>query len=840
MTLAHASPPARRPLHLADRWAVLKRHWFAATVALLLVFGWIVTRALLATPIYAAAAKIHLTDAGTGTSLLGDLAEMDGPSEVQTEMEVMRSFSVALGAARIVARHGAEMPVQRLVPDLASPWSERTGSPQDPPRAPALAAEVHAYRPLETFLRSIRTQRPPGKPVDILTPPLPEGQPNIGFRITFNEDATQVTMGVPGVSAKDRPTLPFQSGVPFDVAGHSITIRHDPEDLAGRRYDITLMSVQDAANWIHRGRFVTPIGRNTGILQVGFRAHTPDLAQRGAQALALSYLEHRHQQRQGELGTGLKWIEAQIQRITKQLTVAEERLDTFVREHDAAHLSERASSILVNIAQLDARLSEIDHERSRLEFERARLRTNMPFDQQLRLLGNEASNPVTTAIATSYVEMSRERSTLLKEQTWEHPGVKRLTGQIDEARDQLQAAAREIVRNRLAVLDQQIKTLERRDKDVRQRLKRHDGEIAKMPTVERGLVRHTRDVESLKAILAQLVDRKMHLDIANHSKHVPARLLDSARYPIVRTSPRLFHQGVLALLLGTLAAIGCAFFLEYLDRRVKTPQELEDQLGLPIYAAIPAYTSVRRRERRGLRGALVVASKPNSLISEAYRSLRANIRFADGDSEVRVLAITSALPQEGKTVTTLNLATTMAQAGKSVIVVDADLRRPATHTHLGGKLSPGLTDVLSGQDWRSVVSPTLVPNLSTIPAGRRVSNPAALLDSPHLLELLSELREAYDNILFDVPPVLAVSDAAAFFRQLDGVLLLVRYHRTRMEVVEGARDQILRLGGKLLGVVFNAYDARRTSQTGYGRYGGGDEYSSYTSELDSGPGRGGK
>jgi capsular exopolysaccharide synthesis family protein len=208
-------------------------------------------------------------------------------------------------------------------------------------------------------------------------------------------------------------------------------------------------------------------------------------------------------------------------------------------------------------------------------------------------------------------------------------------------------------------------------------------------------------------------------------------------------------------------------------------------------------------------------------MAETYRSLRANLRFASIDRPVRSLAVTSSLEQEGKTVTTCNLAVVLAQAGSRVVVVDADMRRPSAHTVLGARLAPGLVDVLSGAAaWKGVVQPVAgLEALHLLAAGRTPPNPGALLDSAAFRTLLTDLTTAYDYVLFDVPPVLAVADAAAFFRRLDAVVLLARYRRGTAEVVASARQQIERMGGNVVGVIFNAFDARKAARRGYGYYG---------------------
>ena len=309
-----------------------------------------------------------------------------------------------------------------------------------------------------------------------------------------------------------------------------------------------------------------------------------------------------------------------------------------------------------------------------------------------------------------------------------------------------------------------------------------------------------------------LKERQREAEIARAGAISSVHLLDEASRPSTRSRPSLARTLILALFFGTVGALGAAALVEYLDRKVRTPAELEEGLGIDVVGSIPRHP----RRQRGV----LTRDEPTSTLAETYRSLRANIRFAASESPIRSLAITSALQGEGKTVTTLNLAVVMAQAGDRVVVVDADMRRPNTHNMLGLEREPGLVDVLRGeQDWRAVLHETDVPGLFAMAAGRQPSNPGALLDSDAFRALHESLKQEFDYVLFDVPPVLAVADASAFFRQLDAVYLLTRYGRYTIDVAQGAQDQVERLGANLQGAVLNAFDVRRAARRRYGYYG---------------------
>lgn len=417
-------------------------------------------------------------------------------------------------------------------------------------------------------------------------------------------------------------------------------------------------------------------------------------------------------------------------------------------------------------------------------------------------------------LAAQLADLRLERSALATDLTPLHPKAKDVDTRIETALADLRRYA--LARARAAA-DESDAQVQR----VNSFLAQYEEEERALPEKERELARLTREADSLLAVHAFLLEKKHEAAIAKESVFSNVRIVDPPVLPNMRTSPNLLINVLIGLFLAVLAALATAFFAEYLDRSIKTPEEIEEVAGLPLYAALPAFRSIRSRELKRMKSQMVTIEKPHSVLAEGYRSLRANIRFAEFENPVRTFAITSAVLGEGKTTTSLNLAVVMAQAGSRVVVVDADMRRPATHVHLRGALQPGLTDVLKGGlDWRQVLRKVEgVESLSVIHAGKKPDNPGAILDSQRFTSLLRELKENFDYVIFDVPPVLAVADAASFFRQLDAVFLLVQWRRCPADVVLAARDQVKRLGAALRGVIFNGFDARKVHRRGYGRYG---------------------
>jgi capsular exopolysaccharide synthesis family protein len=293
-------------------------------------------------------------------------------------------------------------------------------------------------------------------------------------------------------------------------------------------------------------------------------------------------------------------------------------------------------------------------------------------------------------------------------------------------------------------------------------------------------------------------------------------LVERARPERTAVSPSPRRNAAVGLLLGLLLGFALTFLLEQFDRRLREPEDVEEAFGLPIVARIPASKPLRRRSfwrRLELRPA----------VAEAFRMLRANLRFFNAAEPVRSLVITSAVIGEGKSTVALALALVEAQAGRRVLLIEANLRRPQLAERLELPDDPGLSMILAGVADSEEAGVSLTSGgavVDVIPAGSPPSNPAELLESDTMAVLLQRAEERYDLVLVDTPPALAVSDVTPLLRQVDGVLVVARLGYATRDYAADLR-KLLRAGrGRVLGVVLNGDRARRTTYGAYGTTGG--------------------
>jgi len=298
--------------------------------------------------------------------------------------------------------------------------------------------------------------------------------------------------------------------------------------------------------------------------------------------------------------------------------------------------------------------------------------------------------------------------------------------------------------------------------------------------------------------------------------------------------------------MSLVAGVGLVFFLEYLDNTVKTVEDVSRWAQLPALSVIPAISGRRSRQLAGKKkGPYELALKGNghikadqlmaldsrSSVAEAYRVLRTSVLLSSVDSPPKVIMITSGQPGEGKTTTAINTAISLAQLGASVLVIDCDLRKPATHKVLGvTENARGLSTYLSRNvSIDDCIQRLPIANLSLLPCGPIPPNPAEMISSLKMRELLLSLREHYDHIIIDSPPLLKVTDPVILSTMVDGVILVVHGGKSTRDAVRRTRHELAIAGAKVFGVVLNNVNADRGESDAY--------YGSYYGEYPQESGR---
>jgi exopolysaccharide transport family protein len=545
---------------------------------------------------------------------------------------------------------------------------------------------------------------------------------------------------------------------------------------------------------------VMPV-QNSRLLDIAFQSSEAELAATIVNGLAATYIANDIDSRSVETRQTSAWLIDQIEEQRKKVAAAESSLQQY-RERTGDVTVESGNNIVVQkLADLNAAVTKAKTDRMEREavYRQVASVTNQP----------EALASIPAVLANTFVQQQRaELVTLLRQEAQladrlgdRHPEIIKVRLAIKTTEEKLRTAVQNVVeslkRDYDSALAQEnsLTTALNQQKDEAQSMNRKAVDLAVLQ----------RDVENAKLAYDTLVEQGRQAAVSvDRSTISNVRVVDRAAVPDRPISPKRRQILLIALLGAMFLSVSAAFFVEYLDSRVKTPEQVEIHLRLASLGAIPRLP--RKTQRAFAKNRFSQAAVPSSFV-EAFHGLRANVLFSSPDGGPCSIVVTSASPREGKTIVAANLAVGLAQAGHRVILVDADLRQPRLHDLFGLKLEPGLSNLLDGAvDTSVAVRPTQIPNLSAVTAGGHPPNPAELVGSHRFGELLSFFEKQSDIVVIDTPPVMAVADAAILAHRTSGVLFVVAADTTSRHAAVSALEQLERAKGRFLGAVLNRVD----------------------------------
>jgi succinoglycan biosynthesis transport protein ExoP len=320
-----------------------------------------------------------------------------------------------------------------------------------------------------------------------------------------------------------------------------------------------------------------------------------------------------------------------------------------------------------------------------------------------------------------------------------------------------------------------------------------------------------RGVDTNRQFYDTLMARAKQESLTQQLQGVQVWTLEPAQVPDTPDGPRTARTVLFGLVMGLVGAIGMAFFIDYLDNTVRSAEDLELKSGVPVLGVIPSMKG------RGKSVELAMLHEPRQPAAESYRALRTSIILSTDGGPPKTLLVTSTVPEEGKTATAINLALGIAQSGYSVLLVDADMRKPRIGKVFGLENGLGLSTMLQ-DDAPFTPADVGVRNLAVITSGPVPPNPSELLGSKKMDALLRDLRSRYDMIVIDSPPFLTVADGLVLARKVDAVALVARAERSTYDAVKRGIKALADIGVRPLGVVLNDYNDRRGGAYYYHQY----------------------
>jgi len=591
------------------------------------------------------------------------------------------------------------------------------------------------------------------------------------------------------------------------------------------------------------------------LLDVKFSSPNAKLASEILSAVFDGYVDMIVRKRYQASEQATEFLNTQIAALRAEIEESEKKLNEYGSQKDILPLTATETPMVTRLAEVNRQLTEATIDRIN-KFNYYNQIKSAPLGE----IPGGASDSLIQRLREQYSTLNREYAMRLATLRPEYPEMQRLKSELDAATEALQNETQNIIRATYADYQAALKK-----ETSLQKLLEDQKNVAYNANSNSILYNSLRiELENKKTLLEALSRRQSETDVSSRLKGLEAVnvwIVDKPSLPLEPSFPSKRRNVLIGLLLGFLGGAGLTFLIEYLNQTVKTSKDVTRSTGLPILGVIPSFETeikskgprsefarlfaliwrkdrptVDKSPRRKADLSMMMASRPaqipgpdlshrnrielisfrepQSIQAESYRSIRTTLLVSFPPGRIKSILFTSPLAREGKSTTVSNLGVALAEASKRVIIIDTDLRKPKQNRFFGLEGGPGLTRYLSSHiEPSDVIKPTHVPNLSLINTGPLPANPIELLTSEKMDNLIALLKRSFDYILFDAPPILAVSDALAMGPMVDGIILVGRGGQTPLTAMKQAKQKLDAHKLKCLGVILNGVDL--VEQDGY-------------------------
>ncbi len=673
------------------------------------------------------------------------------------------------------------------------------------------------------------------------------------LRSMFSGDKTE---------ASKESSLPMLTETAPDAANSELAVLSPEEREIAENYAGVLLG----------GMTVEPL-EQTDIVYLSVRSTNPELAAKVSNTVAKIFIEQDIVRETQGAKKDYEDLSKSIEELKSQITGQELELINYMRdsglplaekgqELSAARLQELSNQLMAATdkkRELEARYNAAVQANARGEGKNIPDLTESKIYQETVRINEEKKAKLQDRIRDYEKQISdaeTNKAELLVRYTPAHPKVTTVQAQIDKLKENKQIAEKEIttsleegqkklereaVSGALVSLKSQLNSAINRESQARAS---YEQEVSKANVDGQNQTRLTtlkREIETNRSLLDSYIQQQKQRELEiSSSRPDNIKVSAEAQTPTAPYGPNRERNILIAFMVSLAAGIGLAFLMDYLDDSIRTSDDVGRHLGLPTLALIPYQSGIEKR--KGLLAAkngngavnsmaLISLSDKRSAIAEAYRHLRTSLLFSSAGKPPQTILVTSSQPAEGKTTTAINTAITLAQSGADVVIIDCDLRRPRLHNHFDLQNTTGLTNYLSGEKNTQNLMKTFadLPNLKVITSGPIPPNPAELLSSNEMKNLLQFLKGNYQHVVIDSPPAISFTDAAILSTLVDGVVLVAMAGKSSIHLMRRFKHRLANIGARVYGVVLNGLKADSVE---YGYYGYGYTYNYYSESED--------
>ena len=551
---------------------------------------------------------------------------------------------------------------------------------------------------------------------------------------------------------------------------------------------------------------VTPV-KDSHVMDISFQSTQPDFSRLVANTIAEAYKEEVMAIQMNVSDYARKWMSQKAEEERISLDRSEKALQAYMKQNDIVTVEDKSTILPQQLSQLTAKLTETQTQKDTVGNVYRQLQEVAARKGDVESLSTISNNKELQDIQVTIREAEQKLAQLGQEFGPKYPSV-------IETREKLNNAIlqkNEIVKRIMASIKNDFQVAEAQETSIRNALAdaKDEAQTLNEKMTEYNILK--RDVDSNKTLYDALILQIKQQGVTENTQKINVWTTEVAQTPDAPVKPKPLINMLLAVVVGLFGGVGCAFFVEYLDNTVRDPEEAERRFGSSVIGVIELLAKEKDPDR-------YTSEEPASSFAESYKSLRTAVLLSSAQKPPKRLMVTSMSPQEGKTTTALNLARSLALTKRSVLLIDADLRRPRLHKAFDLENTVGLSTYLSGASQDINLQACSEPGLSVLTSGPVPPNPSELLGSAGFGELLDLLAPQFDTIIIDSPPVLSATDSLLVSKHADGLIVVCLAGKTTFDRVQKGLKSIREVNGNVVGVVLNAMDMKKNNYYSYYGY----------------------